>query len=84
MKNTFENKFEFNADFFDKFQGKRVEIHCTDGKLLRGRVGELERNDGFNFDLDAVEVEAEHAGETPCYNIVIPESQVKSVSLIEN
>jgi small nuclear ribonucleoprotein (snRNP)-like protein len=73
--------FTLNGEFFRKYEGKRIEIHCVDGGVMQGRVGEVDQSDykGFFFHDDTVTV---NEREFP-YNRIVDESEIASFTPLE-
>ncbi|MDR3332840.1 MAG: hypothetical protein LBT08_09430 [Synergistaceae bacterium] len=76
MQAILPQKFEVNADFINKYHGKRIEVRCVDGDILTGCVGWINEDDLDDLGFDLNDVEAN--GEKLSYKVIIPESQVSS------
>jgi hypothetical protein len=66
--------FEVDAKFLEKYQNRRIELHCANGAILRGHVGCLAEEDELGFDFYDVEFN----GKKLDYDIVITEPYVES------
>jgi small nuclear ribonucleoprotein (snRNP)-like protein len=73
------SKAILTVNFFDKYKGRQIEIHCFDGKIFRGRV------DSFDYDDDpgVLLSETELNGKLLSYDMSVPESRIKSFIPLE-
>jgi small nuclear ribonucleoprotein (snRNP)-like protein len=76
---TKTSSFVLSGEFIKKYEGKRIEIQCVNGDVMRGVVGGVDWSDLKGFALDDVTVD----GKKTQHDRIVDESEVASFTSIE-
>ena len=75
-----KQRFVLTGDFIEEYEGRRLEIQCTNGDVLRGRVGQEDQADFHGFFFRDVE----RNGEKLPHDLIVKDSKVASYTPIKD